>query len=204
MPVWQCQQKSPFRLRLSQHQLAHDLPVGTEAQTSTPSFLNVRCVVLAQDLRTHETVIELHDQRFHVVFCHQVIQRIGAVLAAAERDDAVVGVLAAVRLDQRGELVLAGRCQSIASLLELVLRQTLHTPCSSNMMVSCVSGIRQRVQRRNSVIGSSSPSYRSATTGTSERGPARDVAEARRVEYFVQVAGMQTVAGPNRPHVTRR
>ena len=63
---------------------------------------------------------KLHHQRLEPVFLDQVAEREGAVLAAGERHDAVVVVLAAVLLDQRVERLLA-RVQSIASSLELVL-----------------------------------------------------------------------------------
>src|SRR6185503_17285399 len=56
-----------------------------------------------------EPVVELNHQWLNLVLLHQIVERIGAVLAARERHDAVVVVFAAILLDQFAELLLARR-----------------------------------------------------------------------------------------------
>ena len=82
-----------------QHQLLHHMPTRRklqyiDAQTAVgPQFSFLNC-------RTVKPVVERDDQWLHSIFPHQGIERIGAVLAAAERHDAVIVALAAVTVQQ--------------------------------------------------------------------------------------------------------
>ena len=93
----------PAEIRLSlerfQHQALDDFPVRRELKHIDAQFLERTLIVFFNDL-AHETMVETNNQGLQLVFLHQVIQLESTVLAARERDDAIVIALAAVFLDQ--------------------------------------------------------------------------------------------------------
>ena len=65
-------------------------------------------------------MVKPHDQRLQSIFLDEVIERPRAVLAAAERHEAVIVALAPILLDQRIEFGLLRR--PINSAFDLLLR----------------------------------------------------------------------------------
>jgi hypothetical protein len=85
-----------------QHELLHHFPVRREAEHVHAEVAHGALDVLFE-VGAQKAMVKAHHKRFDAVLLDQVVERPGAVFAAAEWDDAVVVALAAVLLNQRIE-----------------------------------------------------------------------------------------------------
>ena len=91
--------KVALSLERLQHKLLHNSPVGTELEKINAENLQGSVIILERP-RPEKTVIKGHDQRPEPEIADQVVERIGTILAPAERYDAIIGIFPAMEIEQ--------------------------------------------------------------------------------------------------------